>query len=750
MKKIYKSISTLFFLGVFSQGLNAQVTTQTLSYTGGAQSFTAPGCLQATITCYGGKGANGASTASAAVGGTGGLGAMAQGVVSLTAGQVLNIYVGGAGTGSVGGFNGGGSGSTNTISAGAGGGASDIRLGGITLNDRIIVAGGGGGGGHAGCASSTLTGGNGGAGGGGNGTAGKNSVAGGGGQGGNGTTGGAAGIGCSIAAGNAGGNGTLGQGGTGGYGPAICGAYVGGGGGGGGYYGGGAGGGGSAGTTSCTLNDQGGGGGGAGGTNYFAPSITSTVSTPGINNGNGYVIISYSVIPNPTITVNSGTICEGQSYTISPSGATSYTIQGGSNVVSPASSANYTVVGSNLGCISNVVTSSVTVDALPVITVNSGSICSGTPFTIIPNGASSYTIEGGASVVTPTANATYTVIGESTSGCLSGVVTSSVTVNPLPVILSETGDVTVCGNATGTFSLVASNTSTYSWQYFLNSGSPTVIDGTYGETGYTTAVLQIPNLESESWNNWDIECVLTSVDGCTLVSTPKNITVNTIPSVSVNSGSICTGDSFTITPTGANTYTIEGGSAVVSPTSTTSYTVVGESLEGCLSATETNTITVNALPVISAVSNATLICIGETATLTATGGSTYVWSTSENTSDIAVSPTVTTTYSVVGTDANGCINNATVTQNIDLCTGIKNIGQNGIAVYPNPVKDELYIEVSSEVSISITNALGETIQSEQMTAGKHVIIMSDLPEGIYYIISNDNNKQGTLKFIKMN
>ena len=72
------------------------------------------------------------------------------------------------------------------------------------------------------------------------------------------------------------------------------------------------------------------------------------------------------------------------------------------------------------------------------------------------------------------------------------------------------------------------------------------------------------------------------------------ITVNTLPVISVNSGIICSGNSFTITPSGANTYTIEGGNSVVSPTTNTSYTVIGTSTAGCISNTfAISSVTVN-------------------------------------------------------------------------------------------------------------------------------------------------------------
>src|SRR6185312_14835241 len=135
-------------LGVaaISQIATAQ-TTQTFTYTGSMQSFTVPSCVaQVTITVNGASGANGGTApvggqSNGALGGNGGLGSSIMGVYSVTNGQVLNIYAGGAASGATGGFNGGG---TGDHGSGGGGGASDVRTGGTTLSNRIIVAGGGG------------------------------------------------------------------------------------------------------------------------------------------------------------------------------------------------------------------------------------------------------------------------------------------------------------------------------------------------------------------------------------------------------------------------------------------------------------------------------------------------------------------------------------------------------------------------------------------------------------------------------
>jgi hypothetical protein len=205
-----------------STNLSAQTV---YSYTGGPQYFTVPaGTTVLNVCVTGAAGANGAD---------GGLGVMVTAPVSVTAGDVLEINVGGMGVDTIGGWNGGGAGGSSIypwMSAGGGGGASDIRIIPYTINDRVVVAGGGGGmgggedqmdGGNALCPD------------------GENGEDGFGGGGGGATTTvpGAGGVGWAGA--NSGDDGILGNGGAGAM--DTCYSFAPGGGGGGGWYGGGGG-----------------------------------------------------------------------------------------------------------------------------------------------------------------------------------------------------------------------------------------------------------------------------------------------------------------------------------------------------------------------------------------------------------------------------------------------------------------------------------------------------------------------------
>ncbi|MGA1365019.1 MAG: PA domain-containing protein, partial [Schleiferiaceae bacterium] len=74
---------------------------------------------------------------------------------------------------------------------------------------------------------------------------------------------------------------------------------------------------------------------------------------------------------------------------------------------------------------------------------------------------------------------------------------------------------------------------------------------------------------------------------------------------------------------------------------------------GCTSVNDTIMVTVNALPTIDAGADVT-VCAGTPVTLSASGAATYSWNNGI-TNGVAFIPTATTTYTVTGTNANGCV-----------------------------------------------------------------------------------------------
>ncbi len=209
---------------------------------------------------------------------------------------------------------------------------------------------------------------------------------------------------------------------------------------------------------------------------------------------------------------------------------------------------------------------------------------------------------------------------------------------------------------------------------------------------------------------------------------------------------ICIGNSSILTATASGgtgwiNYSWVSGpisnTALVSPVTTTNYTVDVMDANGCTKS-ETVTVATNSLPNVTAVSNLSLICIGQTASLTASGANTYTWNTTSNNAVIAVVPTITTSYTVNGTGANGCVNSAIITQSVSTCTGIlssKGNESNNLSAYPNPFNNKITVFISNngETNLQIFNALGSLIYSIDTKENKFEIDLDNQPKGIYFV-----------------
>jgi hypothetical protein len=286
------------FVAAVAPQHDAATRSKTFNYTGKGQRFiVAAGVTQVTVD------ADGAAGGSATYSPVGGLGGRVYAVVPVQPNEPLYVRVGGTANGTNGGYNGGGNGEfiqSYDGGSGGGGGASDVREGGTSLSDRIVVAGGGAGSGYHGYSNDGGSGGPGGTRTGGKGIKGQYGEAGSGGNGGapnHGGKGGKRGDGCDYQHcnlhGQAGQRGAFGIGGDGGGNSCpSCFPGGGGGGGGGGWYGGGGGGSGVSSTT-----DTGAGGGGGGGSSYAEPSAIGVRMYRGWKDasGNGVVTIRWRV-----------------------------------------------------------------------------------------------------------------------------------------------------------------------------------------------------------------------------------------------------------------------------------------------------------------------------------------------------------------------------------------------------------------------------------------------------------------------
>ena len=114
---------------------------------------------------------------------------------------------------------------------------------------------------------------------------------------------------------------------------------------------------------------------------------------------------------------------------------------------------------------------------------------------------------------------------------------------------------------------------------------------------------------------------------------------------------------------------VEGTDSAISfgnQTSAGTYTVEATRTSGGCSLTMAGnaTINVNTSPTVTINPSATTITGGDTFSLTASGASSYTWNTGANTTVLTGAPSSPTTYSVSGTDNNGCIGQASATVSV--------------------------------------------------------------------------------------
>ncbi len=388
-----------------------------------------------------------------------------------------------------------------------------------------------------------------------------------------------------------------------------------------------------------------------------SPLVTTTYTLGGTNAAGciSTQTVNVTVIPIPTLNVSASptAICVGNSTTLTASGATTYTwnpgaLVGGSVSVSPATNTTYTVTGGNGVCTATA-TISIVVNANPTITASSSPtvICSGGSSTLTGVGAITFTWNPGALIgtpvtVSPLATTNYTVTGTNAAGCTATAV-AQVSVNTTPTLNPVANPTAICLGGTSTLS--TGGATTYTWNPGNLSGSSVTVS-----PGATT-----------------IYTVTGSTGNCTDTKT-VNLVVNPIPTVgaTVNPTLICAASSATLTGSGATTYTwlpgpLVGSNVVINPTVTTTYTVIGSSLS-CTN-TATVTINVNGTPTIIASGSPTNICsnTGGTSTLSASGAVTYTWNPGALVgASVVVTPIVSTTYSVTGSSAAGCLSTQTV------------------------------------------------------------------------------------------
>jgi hypothetical protein len=453
----------------------------------------------------------------------------------------------------------------------------------------------------------------------------------------------------------------------------------------------------------------------------------------------GRIAITVNTIPAPILTIyaNDTTICLGNYGQLSVSGADTYTWSNGINNMVPfypITSKTYSVTGTDTitGCTTQK-TQFIKVNPLPLIVANSTDsiICGGDSIKLFGSGGNTYTWSNGVinnAYFTPLSNITYTVYGTDLNGCLNSD-DHTIIVNTLPTVIANSSASVIClGDS---LKLFGSGTISYSW----NNG---VVNQQYFSPTSTNTYTVI-GMDANNCMSMD----------------QISVTVNLLPNILANltQSVLCLGDSTMLSATGAVTYSLTGGiqnNTYFVPIATSNFTLSGTDINGCKNST-TVSVMVNPLPIVLISSSDSVICANETVTLTATGALTYAWNNGSFQSDITATPSITSIYSVTGSDANGCKNTFSYTQHVDPCAGLEEFDseQFFIKIYPNPNTGYFNIQSNNEIKLAIYNSIGQYIIACQLNRFNNFSEkISGLSAGIYFInYHSSKNKNVVQKFI---
>lgn len=441
---------------------------------------------------------------------------------------------------------------------------------------------------------------------------------------------------------------------------------------------------------------------GAGGTTYTwtpstglsATSGTSVTASPSVNtvytvtgvsgSCSGYATANVNVSAAPVISLTAtppGPVCPGTVVTIdatSSMGGTTYAWSTGptGSQITPTVNANttYSVTGTASGCSAS---QSITINAsaLPVISVTPANptICNSQSTTLTASGATTYAwspptglsgTTGSVVTANPTATTTYTIVGN--PGACSGQTTTTVSVNPMPTAMVSGGG-NICNNGVATATVTITLTGTAPWDItYTNGATSTTVNGintspytfTTSNAGiYTVTSIDDANCPGSS-NGAAVVNVL-PLPSVTLpaftgvcVNTPVFALTGGTPAGGTYSGTGVVANNFTASAAGAGTHTI-------------TYTYTDGN--GCIN-TATNTITVNALPVVTQTAQASA-CLN-TPAYALTGGSP---AGGVYTGPGVAASIFTAANAGVGvhniiytyTDGNSCVNTATTTLTVN-------------------------------------------------------------------------------------
>lgn len=296
----------------------------------------------------------------------------------------------------------------------------------------------------------------------------------------------------------------------------------------------------------------------------------------------------------------------------------------------------------------------------------------------------------------------------------------------------------LCINVPEVFNDQSSNTPT-AWAWQFPGAIPSI------------ASVKNPTVTYNAAGNYTVSLIATNANGSSTTYSSV-IAVVTTPTISLSSGTVCSGSSAILTASGAATYAWSNGAIgnpiTVAPITTSVYTCTGS--VGACSASQTTTVTVGSVPAIP-----TITQIG--ATLSSSSSSGNQWYLNGSAIVGATSQTLAITqdgyYSVWVSSPLGCQSSSnSVFINL---SGLEDLSFiNSIGFSPNPAKDYLtintYKKESTTISYKILTVLGQEVKTGKLNfkGNNETISISDLAKGMYEISFQLENNKATYKFIK--
>ncbi len=310
-------------------------------------------------------------------------------------------------------------------------------------------------------------------------------------------------------------------------------------------------------------------------------------------------------------------------------------------------------------------------NAAPTITASGPAICNGNGVTLTSNASTGNVWSTGATTqsITVTTAGTYTLTNN--NGTCTSSAASFTVVNGVDPNLQITGNLTFCENSSTILTATAQGTgNTFSWSNGTTGATATITSpGTYTVTVTTSLGCQYQ------------KSVTVTMDPLIVVNiaNPAQITC-TNPQIMLDATSSVYQAGATYLWTASGGGNIVSGANTLTPTvnngGTYTLKITSATPNGCVKQASVNVVKNTSPPTIILTSSKMTICKGESAIITASGAVNYVWaglSGSGNTQ--TVTPLTTTTYSVTGTGANGCISSAPTTITINVVPEITSILQ---------------------------------------------------------------------------